>query len=181
MTSAASSDSARLRRDIYLMRNGILADSLRRSGCPYRLIFGVNIPQLNQITAAVGPSEELARAMLADGDLREATLAGFMLYPVEAITVGEARRLVSEKVRWSEDADILCHALLRRAPFAASLASELAASERRLDRYTGLRLYMNIVDKCPDGALAAARAELSRPDALTSLATLLADAASPLD
>jgi len=165
-----------LRRRIYVMRNGIVADSLRRGGCPHRLIYGVNLPQLTEIARETGVSAELAQLLRADKDLREARLMAPMLYPVEQLTREDASAWARES-RWSEDADILCFKLLRRAPFAAELADELCADADRLCRYTGLRLWFNIVSTDPRGALAAAEGELARADALSQLASMLAEEA----
>lgn len=165
-----------LRRNIYVMRNGIVADSLRRGGCPHRLIYGVNLPQLTEIARQTGVSAELAGLLRQDKDLREARLMAPMLYPVEELTYDDALDWAHE-VRWIEDADILCFKLLRRAPFADRLAAALCGEDDRLSRYTGLRLWFNIVGQHPSEALAAAESELKRPDPLSQLVSMLAEEA----
>ena len=65
-----------VKRSLFAMRNGVVADSLRKAGCPHRIVFGVNLPQLNEIAAKYGPSEELAEALWADTALRESAFAG---------------------------------------------------------------------------------------------------------
>lgn len=166
-----------LKRSLYAMRNGAVADSIRKAGCPYRLIFGVNLPQLNEIAGRFGPSAELAEALWADTSLRESALLAPMLFPAADLTIEKARELAAA-VRWSEDADILCFKLLRNTDFAPQLAAELAAADAPLQRYAGLRLFFNIVSSRPAEALAAARAELKRPDALSTLASMLAEEAT---
>jgi 3-methyladenine DNA glycosylase AlkD len=165
-----------VKRRLYAMRNGIVADSLRKGGCPHRLIFGVNLPQLAEIAAKFGPNTEVAEALRADRDLRESALLAPMLYPVGQLTIEEARKWVAEAM-WSEDVDILCFKLLKKAAFARQLAGELVAADASLMRYAGLRLYFNIVSQCPEQALSAAEAELKRADALSSLASMLAEEA----
>lgn len=166
----------RVKRSLYAMRNGIVADGLRRAGCPYRLVFGVNLPQLNDIAAAVGKDAELAEALWADSDLRESALLAPMIYPHEKLTRDKAGELAAH-VKWPEDADILCFKLLRFAHFAGELAATLASSEEPLKRYTGLRLYFCTLDRHPEEALKAAEAELARPDSISGLASMLADEA----
>ena len=164
---------AELKQRVYVMRNGVTADSLRSAGCPYRLIFGLNLPQLTEIAAEYGPDPEMARELRLHSDLRENVLLAPMLFPPEALTFDEALDWVNE-CRWAEDADILCFKLLRRVPFAAELADALCASDRPLDRYTGLRLHLGILPQAAPEALAAADAELARPDSPNrSLAALL--------
>ncbi len=177
-----------LKRSLFALRNGVIADSLRKAGCPHRIVFGLNLPQLNEIAAQYGPSEELAEALWKDTALRESALLAPMLYPKERLTLEKARKLCAT-VQWHEDADILVFKLLRDADFAPSLARELVACEvSRMSRYTGLRLYLSMLsvmlpDKAKDApltreALDAANAELERPDAISSLASMLREEAS---
>lgn len=166
----------RLKRRLFAMRNGVVADSLRRAGCPRRIVFGVNLPQLNEIAAEFGPSEELADALWADTPLRESALLAPMLYPAEKLSFDKARK-ACESIVWTEEADILCFKLLRKTDFAPELAEELSASEEPLRRYTGLRLWFNIVARYPAQALAAAEAELKRPQPISTLASMLAEEA----
>jgi len=163
---------AALKQRVYAMRNGVVADSLRAGGCPYRLIFGLNLPQLTEIATQFGPSRELADELRRHPDLRENALLAILLFPPELLTEAEARAMLDE-VRWTEDADLLCFKLLRRAPFAPRLAGELCASPDRLRRYTGLRLWLSQAAAAPDRALADARAELTRPDAIAALAVMV--------
>lgn len=165
-----------LKRRLFAMRNGVVADSLRRAGCPHRIIFGLNLPQLNEIAAEFGQSEELAEELWADKPLRESVLLAPMLFPVDKLTMEKARELAGG-VMWYEDADILCFKLLRKASFAAELAAELCAKTDRLARYTGLRLYFTIISDHAAQALAAAAAELARPDAISTLASMLKEEA----
>ncbi len=165
-----------IKRRIYAMRNGVVADALRQSGCPHRFIFGVNLPQLSEIATMFEPSVEFAEALWNDKNSRESMMIAPMLYPIAALTLGDARRLAAG-VTWSEDADILCFKLLRHAPFAAELAAEFCAKPERLMRYTGLRLYFCNVAKYPAEALAAANAELGRSDAISGVASMLAEEA----
>lgn len=166
-----------VKRRLFAMRNGVVADSLRRAGCPRRIVFGVNLPQLVEIAAEFAPSEELAKQLWDDEALRESFLLAPMLFPVDKLTLDFARALC-DKIKWHEDADILCFKLLRKAEFAPVLASELCMSAEPLKRYTGLRLWFNIVGSHPREALNAARHELDRPDCLSTLASMLQEEAS---
>ena len=176
-----------LKRRIYAMRNGIVADTLRRNGCPHQFIFGLNLPQLAEIAAEQPHTLQLAERLWADSNSRESMLLAPMLYPVDQLTPQRAAAMARE-VRWSEDADILCHRLLRHAPFAADLAADLVSDTNRLTRYTGLRLLLNLLNQPSiinhpsptDAPLFAAATkslaqEQQRPDPLTSLLSLLQD------
>lgn len=151
------------KRMLYAMRNGIVADALRRGGCKRRLIWGVNLPQLSEIAAALGPSADLSWQLLDDDSLRESILLAPMVFPVQELTFADAMRFC-EAVRWSEEADVLCFKLLRKAPFAVALANELCADDDALRRYTGLRLWLNISGAHPHEAYRAAKTELERTE-----------------
>lgn len=159
------------------MRNGVVADTLRNAGCPHRIIFGLNLPQLNEIAAEYGEDRELSEALRADTALRESALLAPMLYPRAELTLKSARDMAAG-VLWHEDADILCFKLLRHAPFAAALAEELCGrDDDRMARYTGLRLFFTIISQHAAAAARAAGRELARPDAISTLASMLREEA----
>lgn len=174
----ASARAQTLRQRLYEMKNGIVADTLRAGGCPYRMIWGLNLPQLSQIATTVEPSMELAREMWADTTLREAHLLGPMLCDPCAMTLEEAQKWVGG-VKWPEDADILCFKLLRRLPFVKDLARRLVdtAGDDALKRYTALRLLFNIVAQEPKLAKEAAEDELRRKEPISTLARMLREEA----
>ena len=166
-----------VKRRLYAMRNGIVADSLRKAGCPFRLIYGVNLPQLTEIANEFGHSEELAEQLWSDESLRESSILAPMIFPAERLTYERALALC-HSVRWQEESDILCFKLLKKTQFAPRLAEELCGEAEPLARYTGLRLWLNIAGANPVEARVAAERELARPDALAGLAGLLVEATS---
>lgn len=165
-----------IKRRLYAMRNGALADSLRKAGCPRRLVFGVNLPQLTEIATEFGPDREMSEALRADHDLRESQLLAPMLFPVDELTIEVAEQWMAE-MQWPEEMDILSFKLLRRASFAAELALRFMEHDDPKMRYAALRLYFNIVSTHPAEALAAAERELQRPEPLSTLASMLAEEA----
>ena len=176
--STVFNEMQQLKRKLFAMRNGVVADTLRKAGCPHRIIFGLNLPQLNEIAAALPQSTALAESLKADVNLRESALLAPMLYPVDELTYDKAREWALTAM-WHEDADILCFKLLRHTPYAAMLAAELCESpdSAPLARYTGLRLFFNLVAKYPAEALDAATQEMQRPQPISSLALMLAEEA----
>jgi len=157
-----------LNRRLYAMRNGIVADALRRAGCPFKIIFGVNLPQLVEIAAETPKSVELAEQMWFDTVKRENMLIAPMLIPVESMTKERACRWI-EIIPSAEVADVLCHRLLRHCDFALELAAELADSQKDIERYTAVRLMFNLVSRYPREALRMAVAESAKSCALTSM------------
>ncbi len=160
-------DMQLVKRRLFAMRNGIIADVLRRGGSPFRIIFGVNLPQLAEIADGFGYNADLAERLWQNSTTRESMLIAPMLYPRDEFTVELARRWVSE-VPSAEVADVLCHRLLRHCPFAWELASELLGEESDMARYTGLRLMFNMLYQRPAETLEKAEKELARDCSLTS-------------
>lgn len=141
----------------FALRNGLLADNLReQTADPHRLIFGLNLPQLMVIAAEAGTDEALADALWADADCRESRLLAPMVCPRGASRLGWLQQVAAV-----EEADVLCHRLLRHQPGAESVAVELAASADPLLCYAGLRLLLNLL---PAAARAAAEAVASAPE-----------------
>lgn len=130
-----------VRKEFFTFRNGLLADMLRKQcALPYRVIFGLNLPQLGEIAGRVGKDESLAAALWADTDCREARL----LAPMISVP-SEAALTMLDEVLTVEEADVACHRLLRRCPGAVEAARTALQSERPLTRYAALRLILNLL------------------------------------
>ncbi len=166
-----------VKRHFFAMRNGIISDTLRKSGSPFKIIFGLNLPQIVEIADATEHTAELADRLWANNTTRESMLLAPMIYPRAQFNRDTALRWIA-MIPTPEIADILCHRLLRHKDFAADLAAELVSSAKEMDRYTGLRLFFNLVASRPAEALAAAEQELKSPAPLTArIAAMLADEA----
>lgn len=132
-----------IKRHLFAMRNGVIADTLRRGGSPFSIIFGVNLPQLTEIAATHGPDRELAEKLWANTTTRESMLLAPMLMPREDFSEDQA-------IRWAEQSpcpevtDVLCLKLLRHQPYALDLVRKLADDPKPMSRYAALRLMCNL-------------------------------------
>ncbi len=130
-----------VRRQFFTFRNGLLADMLRKQAqLPQKVIFGLNLPQLREIAAQCGEDEALALELWADTDCREARLLATMLRKPSAKALDWL-----DEVFTVEEADVVCHRLLRRCPGAANKAREGLASDNPMVRYAALRLILNLL------------------------------------
>ncbi len=161
----------RAKRCMFSMRNGVVADALRKGGSPFQIIFGVNLPQLIEISGQLPHSAELAVDLWQNTTTRESMLLAPMLMPPEEMTLDMARQWARE-VPVQEVADILCHRLLRHMPYAGELARELIDDDSDMVRYTGLRLLYNLLSKMPQKAKEAAQKEVARECKLTKTVAL---------
>ena len=148
------------------MRNGIIADSYRRAGASYKIVFGLTLPQIVEIAATFAPDADVARWLRNNTTTRESVLLAPMLFPREQMTPAEAAEWI-ETSPTVEAVDILCHRLLRHVPEAVDIAFVAARSSRDLTRYAALRLLMNLFPASADTLQPLAREELKRECALT--------------
>lgn len=145
-----------VKRRFFAMRNGIIADSIRKAGFGYRMVFGLNLPQLVEIAADFAPDPELAEQLWADTRTRESRLLAPMLIDPSALLLPQAIEMAGS-VDTVEVADILCHRLLRRRPDMAEEISEaLLAKDEPLMTYTALRLWFNLLSAAPLGSESSA-------------------------
>ncbi len=117
-----------IKQQFFAFRNGILADALRKQ-TPYEIIFGLQIPQIAEISRSLTPSMELAERLWEDAKVRESRLLATYLFPIDQVNAEKALKLASE-VNTVEEADMLAFRLLKRLSFASSL---LEAMESRDD------------------------------------------------
>lgn len=113
-----------IKKSFYTFRNGIIADTLRKAGMPYKVIFGLQIPQIAAIAREQQPSIELADTLWEDMDVRESRILATYLYPREEVTEEKALELLRTVVT-PEESDMLAFRLLKHLPFVAELADKI--------------------------------------------------------
>lgn len=155
-----------IKRRLFAMRNGIVADTIRKGGLEYKMVFGLNLPQIVEIASGIEPSQALAEEFWADSRTRESMLLAPMIYPREAMTRERASEMLREAIT-TEVADILCHRLLRHLPFAMDVAVDAVTSSDEMERYGGFRLMFNLLYSRPADIRPFVEAELSADCALT--------------
>ena len=138
-----------VKRHFFALRNGIIADVLRKAGSPYRIIFGLTIPQLAEVAQATPHTRELAEKLWANTTTRESLLLAPMLMPREEFSCEDAEAWCRE-IACFEVADNLCHKLLRHQDYSSELALKLIGSEEEMQQYAGIRLAFNLCYTKPD-------------------------------
>lgn len=129
-----------VKQRFFALRNGILADRMRQIGAPYRIIFGLNMPQLKEIADVFGHDRDLAETLWANSTTRESRLLAPLLVDPSTFTIEDASRWLESLSSWTEEIDMLCHALLRKTEFAYEFMKQLVVSDDEKKRYAGLRL-----------------------------------------
>lgn len=125
-----------IRQRFFALRNGLLADILRKAGMDYRYIFGLQLPQLKAIADEFRPdapdeAAELARYLWADTECREARLLACHIMPTSEMTRQEAIDWC-ETLKTREEGDIIVFRILRNLPFAQELITTLSESSSPL-------------------------------------------------
>lgn len=133
-----------IRKQIYALRNGLIADTLRKGGLEQKYIFGLQLPQIKEIAIQYHPAADdecaaLARELWADKECRESRLLACHIMPVPEIQEQEAFEWASDIVS-REEADILAFRLLRYLPSAATLSEKLSTSDNSLQKYMAVAI-----------------------------------------
>lgn len=161
-----------VKRRFFAMRNGVIADTLRKAGSPYRIIFGLNFPQLRDIAdefTSAPDLQQLIDALWENRSTRESRLLAVMLIPHDAKP--ETIETIIDETDEPELADIVAKRLLASAQNSDSrLIDRLADSSRDIERYMALRVAYSLVDNdlTRPKALEIARKEIARDSKLTS-------------
>lgn len=129
-----------IRREFFALRNGLIADTLRKGGMEQKYIFGLQLPQIKGIATKVcdaikeGDATQLARELWEDRECRESRLLAIHLMRSENTSSDEAIALACD-IRTREEADILAFRLIRYLPEAKDIANKLSKSELVLQQY----------------------------------------------
>ena len=129
-----------IRKEFYALRNGMIADTLRKGGLEQKYIFGLQLPQIKELAERFRPARsdeatDLGRALWNDRECREARLLACHIMPPSAMTTAEAMEW-AEGVATREEADILAFRLLRYLTFAEDIATTISMSTDPLKNYT---------------------------------------------
>lgn len=138
------SELAQIKKDFFAYRNGIIADALRNNGDPHQFIMGCQLVDIVSICSRYTPSVELATDLWGDCKHRECRMAATMLFPISEMDQAMAMKWAMD-VECIEIADVLCHRLLRKLPFAQDMALELTQNEQDNIKYVGWRLLLNLL------------------------------------
>lgn len=123
-----------IKKEFFALRNGIIADTLRKAGMHYKVIFGLQIPQIAGIASKFTPSAELAMELWKDRNVRESRLLASYLFPLESVDMRMALELASD-VQTQEEADMLAFRIFRRLDFAKELMKEMKKNNNDIPPY----------------------------------------------
>lgn len=132
-----------IKRRFLAFRNGVVSDTLRKAGMPYKIIFGLQLPQLSEIAGELEKSPELARGLWADKGVRESRLLAAWIFPHHLLSESEAECMM-QSVITREEADILAFRLIKFTPFASELSRRLAKHPDPIIKYAASAIMRNL-------------------------------------
>lgn len=133
-----------VKRRFFAMRNGVIADVLRRNGSPFRIIFGLVLPQIEEIARDYGVNMALGQELWANNSTRESMLMAPLLMDNDQLTIEQITKMIEEAPS-TEIIDQLVHKLLRRRSDSLMLAQKLSESAVTKCRYGSMRLLWHFV------------------------------------
>lgn len=141
-----------IKRALRGVMNGPVSASMREKGLNYKVIFGVELPRLQQMASELPHTYELAAALWKE-NIRECRLLAGMLMPIESMDADLARVWV-EQMQFVEEAECTVLHLFSREPWASVCAFEWIAAEGELFQLCGYLLLARLFMK---GAVPADR------------------------
>lgn len=115
-----------IKKELRAAMNGILSAKMREAGAPFKLIFGVELPRLQNIASEFKPSRTLAQELWNE-NIRECKLLAAMLMPPQDF-LPEMADIWVDEIPTAEVAQILVMHILCKEPWCATLAFEWIAS-----------------------------------------------------
>ena len=144
MDSTTTEKLQLIKRDFRSLMNGTAAASLREKGLHYRLIFGVEWPQLMRLSAEIGKDHDLAQALWKE-DIRECRLLAGLIQPVETFSL-ELADVWIETMHYPEEAQYTVLSLFQHLPHVSEAAFNWIARSEEMYRLCGwlvlARLFM---------------------------------------
>ena len=144
MDSTTTEKLQLIKRDFRSLMNGTAAASLREKGLHYRLIFGVEWPQLMRLSAEIGKDHDLAQALWKE-DIRDCRLLAGLIQPVETFSL-ELADVWIETMHYPEEAQYTVLSLFQHLPHVSEAAFNWIARSEEMYRLCGwlvlARLFM---------------------------------------
>lgn len=124
-----------IKKELRASMNGILSARMRQAGMPYKVIFGTELPRLQDIAREFPASAELAQRLWQQ-PIRETRLLAIMLMPVSDFKP-EVAEAWADTLLSAEEAQIMAMLLLPETQEAKAIAIRWIESSRELCAVAG--------------------------------------------
>lgn len=113
-----------IKREFFSLRNGVIADSLRKLYPPKTIIYGLNVPQFMEMSKRYPQNIDLGLELWEDANCRDSRLFSFYILSPTEINKDLAKEMI-KNVRSIEEAEFLAFRILRHLPFSQEFLKEL--------------------------------------------------------
>lgn len=127
-----------IKQDFRAHMNGVASQRMRESGLSYHVIFGIELPRLQQIAADYAPDHRLAQQLWLE-NVRESKIMAAILMPTDRFSPDLADLWVSQ-IPNAEIAQTTTLLLFSRLPYAPELVFRWMADSRDMLQLCGLLL-----------------------------------------
>ena len=138
----------KLKTEFRLAMNGVASQSMREKGLPYKVIFGIELPRLQQIAREFPKNHELAGYLWKE-DIRESKIMATLLQPTESF-YPEIADIWVEQMPSHEMADIAVMNLFQHLSYASDKAFVWVAADEPMFPYCGWMLMARIMMRRPE-------------------------------
>lgn len=152
-----------VKRRFFAMRNGVIADALRKGGSPYKIIFGLNIVQIKEIASDFQKINGLSQILWENNSTRESMLIAPMLMNPSKLNYNQVLKLIEESPD-IECLDMLVHSLLRKMDSIEKIVENLESEKNWKARYVSMRLTWLLLRTNSHVAKKMAETELEKND-----------------
>ncbi len=132
----------KIRKDLRLSMNGVVAASMREKGMNYGMNFGVKLPDIRRIASRYIPDKELAETLWKQ-DVRELKIIATLLYPSDEFSREDAARWILG-IPTQEIREQVCMNLFSKTDFADELVNGWVNQENEDMRLTGYWLFARL-------------------------------------
>ena len=107
-----------VKRRFFAMRNGAVADNMRRHGASYRIIFGLNLPQIVEIAAETPHSVDLAESLVTSTVAMERYVALRLMFNLLPAHLDDIKELAKSELDKNEPMTaFICRQLIDEIDF----------------------------------------------------------------
>ena len=132
-----------IKKELRAAMNGVASARMREAGAPYKLIFGVELPRLQEISREFTPNHQLAQALWNE-NIRESKILATLLMPLDHF-YPEVADIWVDEIPSAEVAQVASMNLFSRLPYAPSLAFEWMASEKEMRQLCGFLIISRLL------------------------------------
>ncbi len=137
-----------IKKELRASMNGILSARMRQAGMPYKLVFGVELPRLQNIASEFTPSRQLAQCLWNE-NIRETRILACLLMPAKEF-IPEIADIWGDEIPAAEIAQIMATHLMPYAPRACDVAFEWIASDKEMKQLCGFLCVARLLQQGAD-------------------------------